>query len=112
MDVNFQMQYFKEHTQFGQQNFCELGVYDYYMAPSKSSTTTIINKNGFRGRGVPYDREPYMYNPEFCKDDFVRKTYLRTLSTKQKLIYIFIYIYIYIYIYLFTLNWVNKAEYI
>ena len=83
---DFQMQHFKEHTEFGQRNFCELGVYDYNVGPSKSSTTTIINKNGIRGRRVPYDREPLMYNPEFCKDNFVQKTYLRTPSTKQKLI--------------------------
>ena len=83
---DFQLEHFKDHTQFNQRNFCELGLYDYTPAQSKSSTTTIVFKNGIKGRGCPYDREPYMYNPEFCKDDFVQKTFLRTPSTKQKLI--------------------------
>ena len=82
---DFQMEHFKDHTQFSERNFCELGVYDYNSSTSKSSTTAIVNKNGIRGRGCPHDASGLMYNPEFCKDDFVQKTYLRTPSTKQKL---------------------------
>ena len=82
---NFQMEHFKDHTQFSERNFCELGVYNYNSSTSASSSTTKINKNGICGRGCPYDRQPLAYTPEFCKEDFVQKTYLRTPSTKQKL---------------------------
>ena len=83
---DFQDEHFKDHTQFSQRNFCELGVYSYNEGTSASSSTTKIHKNGISGRGCPYPRLPLMYNPEFCKEDFVQKTYLRTPYTKQKLI--------------------------
>ena len=71
---DFQMEHFRDHTQFSQMNFCELGKYTYNESTSASSTTTRIHKNGISGRGCPYDRETLMYAPEFCKDDFVQKT--------------------------------------
>ena len=82
---DFQMEHFKDHTQFSERNFCELAVYNSNAGTSASLSATKVNKNGIRGRGCPYDREPFMYNPEFCKDNFVQKSYLRTPTTKQKL---------------------------
>ena len=67
-----------------------MGIYDYNGSSSKSSSTTIINKNGIRGHECPYDPSGLMYNLEFCKGGFVQKTYLRTPSMKQKLIQMYI----------------------
>ena len=69
------MEHFKGHTQFTQQNFIQLGKYDNVYSQSKSSTTTLVHKNGIVGQGCPYAHEPMMYILEFCKDDFVQKTF-------------------------------------
>lgn len=82
---DFQMEHFEDHTQYSQMNFVEFSVYSYNKSTSASSTSTKIHKNGIKGRGCPYDREPFACTPEFCKPDFVQKTYLRIPSTKQKL---------------------------